>query len=132
MPIYEYQCDACEHRFERRQSFHDEPVRECPECQGVTRRLLHPAGIIFKGSGWYVTDSRPSSANSNGERSNGKSEKSVTDGVAESAGVSKTENGSSKTDKATSKTEAASSSTASASKKSDSGTTSSASSAAST
>jgi putative FmdB family regulatory protein len=58
VPIYEYECDACRSRFERRQGFHDEPVAECPECQGPVRRLIHPAPIIFKGSGFYVTDSR--------------------------------------------------------------------------
>jgi putative FmdB family regulatory protein len=59
MPIYEYECQACRHRFERRQSFRDEPVKVCPECGGATRRLLQAPPIIFKGSGWYATDSRP-------------------------------------------------------------------------
>ena len=59
MPIYEYQCEACGHRFERRQGFHDAPVTICPECGGATRRLLQAPPIIFKGSGWYATDSRP-------------------------------------------------------------------------
>ena len=58
MPIYEYECNDCRSRFERRQGFHDEPVAECPECKGKVRRLIHPAPIIFKGSGFYVTDSR--------------------------------------------------------------------------
>ena len=70
MPLYEYQCGACEARFERRQGFHDEPVRVCPECGGATRRVLFPAGIIFKGSGWYVTDSRPATSST---ATNGKS-----------------------------------------------------------
>src|SRR5918998_1418771 len=64
MPLYEYQCNTCAMRFERRQSFTDEPIRTCPECGGETRRVLFPAGIIFKGSGWYVTDSRKSTASS--------------------------------------------------------------------
>ena len=58
MPIYEYECRECGTRFERMQSFQDEPVRVCPTCGGETRRVLHPVGVIFKGSGWYVTDSR--------------------------------------------------------------------------
>jgi putative FmdB family regulatory protein len=58
MPIYDYACDQCRHRFEARQSFADEPLTICPECQGHIRRVIHPSGIIFKGSGWYVTDSR--------------------------------------------------------------------------
>ncbi len=61
MPTYEYECAACRHRFERRQKIDEEPVRICPECGGATRRVLHPVGIIFKGSGWYITDSRSSS-----------------------------------------------------------------------
>ncbi len=58
MPIYEYACDNCGHRFEARQSFADDPLTTCPECQGHIRRVIHASGIIFKGSGWYVTDSR--------------------------------------------------------------------------
>lgn len=61
MPVYEYQCQACGHQFERKQSFSDEPIKVCPECGGATRKLLSRPGIVFKGSGWYITDSRPSS-----------------------------------------------------------------------
>jgi putative FmdB family regulatory protein len=60
MPIYEYECTACKQRFERSQRFADPPVTECPECGGPVRRVLFPAGIVFKGSGWYITDSRKS------------------------------------------------------------------------
>jgi|SRR5581483_12278620 len=60
MPIYEYECSACRNRFERSQRFSDPPVTECPECGGPVRRVLFPAGIVFKGSGWYITDSRTS------------------------------------------------------------------------
>lgn len=62
MPIYEYQCKACGVRFERVQRFSDDPVRICPECGGEVYRLLQPVGIIFKGSGFYVTDHRSSSS----------------------------------------------------------------------
>lgn len=61
MPIYEYACTGCGHRFEKKQSFNDQPLAECPECAAQVQRVLHPAGIIFKGSGWYITDSRASS-----------------------------------------------------------------------
>jgi putative FmdB family regulatory protein len=47
-------------RFERRQSFNDDPITVCPECEGRVRRLIQPAGIVFKGSGFYVTDNRSS------------------------------------------------------------------------
>ena len=62
MPIYEYECQDCEHAFEVRQGFHDEPVAECPKCAGTSRRVIHPAPIIFKGSGFYVTDSKKPNA----------------------------------------------------------------------
>jgi putative FmdB family regulatory protein len=57
MPLYEYQCDACHHRFERIQKFSDPPVDVCPNCgKGPVRKLLSSPAIQFKGSGWYVTD----------------------------------------------------------------------------
>lgn len=62
MPLYEYQCQECGLRFERRQHFSDKPVTVCPECEGPVVRLIHPAGIIFKGSGFYVTDNRSKSS----------------------------------------------------------------------
>lgn len=58
MPIYAYECKECGVRFERRQSFSDDPISICPECEGQVHRLIQPAGIIFKGSGFYVTDNR--------------------------------------------------------------------------
>ncbi|NIN66377.1 MAG: hypothetical protein GTO63_17135 [Anaerolineae bacterium] len=58
MPIYEYECKACNRSFERLQRFSDEPVKACPECGGPVRRVIQPVGIIFKGSGFYVTDNR--------------------------------------------------------------------------
>jgi putative FmdB family regulatory protein len=70
MPIYEYECTTCGHRFEVKQRFSDEPVASCPSCGNAVRRLLYPAGIIFKGSGFYITDYKRSG------RSNGKSESS--------------------------------------------------------
>jgi putative FmdB family regulatory protein len=56
MPLYEYQCDACEHRFELIQKFSDPPVEKCPVCGGSVRKLLSSPAIQFKGSGWYITD----------------------------------------------------------------------------
>lgn len=56
MPIYEYLCEKCSHQFELIQKFSDPPVTECPECKGNLRKLISSPGIMFKGSGWYVTD----------------------------------------------------------------------------
>lgn len=58
MPTYEYKCDKCSFRFEKRQRFDEEPLVICPQCEGKLRRVFHSAPIIFKGSGFYVTDSR--------------------------------------------------------------------------
>jgi putative FmdB family regulatory protein len=60
VPVYEYQCLDKGHRFEIRQGFNDEPVTTCPECDAEVRRVIHPVGIVFKGSGFYATDSRKS------------------------------------------------------------------------
>ena len=73
MPVYEYECNKCSHRFEMRQGFHDDPQAECPKCKEIARRVFHPAPIIFKGSGFYVTDHRKSSGT---EMSKGESEAS--------------------------------------------------------
>jgi putative FmdB family regulatory protein len=56
MPLYEYQCDACGHRFELIQKFSDPPVEKCPKCGGAVRKLVSSPAFQFKGSGWYVTD----------------------------------------------------------------------------
>ena len=56
MPLYEYECDDCGHRFERIQKFSDELATTCPKCSGALRKLLSSPAIQFKGSGWYITD----------------------------------------------------------------------------
>lgn len=69
MPTYEYQCKSCSHRFEIWQKMADEPLTTCPECGGTIRRVLFPAGIVFKGSGFYKTDHAISPAASDNEQS---------------------------------------------------------------
>jgi putative FmdB family regulatory protein len=60
MPTYEYECTKCGHRFELLQSITDKPRRRCPQCRGKVRKLIGGGvGISFKGSGFYVTDSKP-------------------------------------------------------------------------
>jgi putative FmdB family regulatory protein len=58
MPIYDYHCDHCGHSFSQVQSYRDEPVAKCPNCGKKPRRLIAPSAVVFKGSGWYKTDSR--------------------------------------------------------------------------
>jgi putative FmdB family regulatory protein len=62
MPTYTYRCDTCGHGFEAVQRFADDPLTECPECGAPIRRVIQPVGVVFKGSGWYITDSRPKSS----------------------------------------------------------------------
>src|SRR5450631_769715 len=58
MPIYTYECENCGVRFEAKQSFSDMPLTVCPECEGHIHRVIQPVGVVFKGSGFYVTDNR--------------------------------------------------------------------------
>lgn len=68
MPTYQYACTACGHQLEAVQSFADEPLTECPTCEGRLRKIFSAVGIVFKGSGFYRTDSR---GNGSGGRSDG-------------------------------------------------------------
>ncbi len=61
MPTYQYRCESCFTFLERRQSFDEKPLAECPTCGGELRRVLNPANLIFKGSGWYCTDKKTDS-----------------------------------------------------------------------
>ena len=56
MPLYEYQCKKCKHKFEKIQKFSDRPIRKCPECGGPVEKIQHAPAVQFKGTGWYVTD----------------------------------------------------------------------------
>jgi putative FmdB family regulatory protein len=60
MPLYAYECKECGVRFDRRQGFDDAPIKICPECEGEVHRLIQPAQIVFKGSGFYSTDHKSS------------------------------------------------------------------------
>ena len=72
MPTYEYVCSACGHRLEVFQTFSEDPLVECLECGGSLRRVFHPVGILFKGSGFYSTDARKKTSS----RANGSSQDS--------------------------------------------------------
>src|SRR5690348_4602993 len=84
MPLYEYQCKKCGHRFEKIQKFSDKMVKKCPECGGVVEQMISAPAVQFKGSGWYVTDyaKKSTSAGSSGGDSGSKDksdDKSKTD-----------------------------------------------------
>lgn len=78
MPTYQYACTACGHRFEAVQSFSDSALTECPECAGKLRKLFGSVGVVFKGSGFYRTDSRNGSSASSPAASSGPETKSET------------------------------------------------------
>lgn len=85
MPTYAYRCGACEHQFDQAQRFADDPLRECPVCGGLIRRVIQPVGIVFKGSGWYITDSRMAASDAKtAAKTDGKSD-GKSDGKAEPA-----------------------------------------------
>ena len=73
MPIYDYQCICCGHRFELRQGFDAEPVEVCPRCQGKAPRQFHSVAMIYKGSGFYTTDYARKHLSVPGESVNGAS-----------------------------------------------------------
>ena len=119
MPLYEYQCDACAHRFEVIQKYSDPHIEVCPKCGGAVKKLLSSPAIQFKGSGWYITDyaragkseggvsagknESGGSADKKGEggsesKADSKSDSSTSDSKSESKSESKTE---SKTDSKT-------------------------------
>ncbi|MEI7860632.1 MAG: FmdB family zinc ribbon protein, partial [Acidimicrobiales bacterium] len=66
MPTYEYRCESCATNFDVVQSFHDDPLTECPTCGSPVRKVFGSVGIVFKGSGFYKTDSRSGSGSKSG------------------------------------------------------------------
>ena len=68
MPTYQYSCTECGHFFEQFQSFTDDALTVCPECEGRLRKVFNAVGVVFKGSGFYRTDSRAGSSSTGGEK----------------------------------------------------------------
>ena len=87
MPTYEYQCQECGERMEVFQKFSDKPLRVHPECGGKLQKVFHASGIVFKGSGYYVTDSRKKS--SEPKKSDAKGDSKKGDSKADSKSESK-------------------------------------------
>ena len=73
MPLYEYQCKKCHHRFEKIQKFSDPHAKKCPDCGGPVEQVISAPAVQFKGSGWYVTDYAKKSAGASAEASSGSS-----------------------------------------------------------
>jgi putative FmdB family regulatory protein len=103
MPTYEYQCRTCSHRFETWQKMTDQPLTICPECGGPIRRLLFPAGIVFKGSGFYKTDNGPGRSNAS-ENGHGSANGHKQSEAASESKTTESGSGSSDTSSTTSKT----------------------------
>ena len=107
MPLYEYECESCAHRFEVIQKFSDAPISVCPKCGGPVQKLLSSPAIQFKGSGFYLTDygrgtgSKSESANTKA----GKAESGATSGSGDSA--AKSDSGSADTKSSASETSSA-------------------------
>jgi putative FmdB family regulatory protein len=94
MPLYEYQCKKCHHRFERIQRFSDPHVKKCPDCGGPVEQMVSAPAVQFKGTGWYVTDypkksSEGSSSSSNGESGSKKEDKKESKAEAKSESSTK-------------------------------------------
>ena len=101
MPTYEYVCKSCGHELEVQQSFTDEPLTVCPECQGALRKVFGNIAVTFKGSGFYKTDNRSGSGKKTDSSSDSSSE-SKTETKSETKSESKAETKSeSKTDSST-------------------------------
>ncbi len=94
MPKYDYRCSGCGSVYEKREGFDAPSVQSCPSCGAEARRVLTPPAIVFKGSGWYATDSRKGSASD-----------STSTPAAGSSDTSSTTSDSAKTDSAPAKTE---------------------------
>lgn len=94
MPTYQYACTACSHRFEAVQSFTDSTLTECPECTGRLRKVFSSVGIVFKGSGFYRTDSRSGgrvdATSSSSDKSSSSSDSSNSSSSDSSSGSSPT------------------------------------------
>lgn len=98
MPTYAYACTECDHRFETVQSFSDDALTVCPECEGRLRKVFNSVGVVFKGSGFYRTDSRstgsasapaaPSESSSSSSSSSSSTSKSDSSGSSTSSSSS--------------------------------------------
>ncbi|MFZ2511402.1 MAG: FmdB family zinc ribbon protein [Gordonia sp. (in: high G+C Gram-positive bacteria)] len=82
MPTYSYACTNCDNAFDAQQAFSDDALTVCPACNGKLRKMFNSVGVVFKGSGFYRTDSRGSSSSSDTSTSSGSSSSSSTSSAA--------------------------------------------------
>lgn len=86
MPTYGYQCTECKHEFSVFQNMKDDPITACPQCGEKVKRLLYPVGIVFKGTGWYINDSRAPEKSEKTESPDKAESKEKTEPVVAAAG----------------------------------------------
>ena len=89
MPLYEYECKKCGHRFEKIQLYSDKMVKKCPECGGQVEQMISAPAVQFKGSGWYVTDYAKKTSSPGSSGSGESSSKDKKDDKSKSDGASK-------------------------------------------
>jgi putative FmdB family regulatory protein len=90
VPTYQYACTECGHRFEAVQSFYDDALTHCPQCDGRLRKVFNAVGVVFKGSGFYRTDSRSSPTSSSESSSSSGSGGSSDSGSSSTASTAST------------------------------------------
>ena len=93
MPVYQYACTECGHQLEARQSFTDDPLTECPTCEGRLRKVLSAVGVVFKGTGFYRTDSRKETPAASSASTAGASGGGASDGASGKGGDSASSSG---------------------------------------
>ena len=94
MPTYQYACKECGHAFDQVQSFSDDTLTVCPECEGRLRKVFNAVGVVFKGSGFYRTDSRGKSSSSEAATSSGESKGESSSGESKSDSKKESKSGS--------------------------------------
>ena len=118
MPLYEYECKKCGHRFEKIQKFSDRMVKKCPECGGQVEQMISAPAVQFKGSGWYVTDYAKKSSSPGSSGNSDSSSKEKKDDKPKSESSSKDSSSKESSSKESSSKDSSSSSKESSSKES--------------
>ncbi|MET4164561.1 MULTISPECIES: FmdB family zinc ribbon protein [Gordonia] len=107
MPTYSYACTECDNKFDIVQSFSDDSLTECPQCAGRLRKLFNSVGIVFKGSGFYRTDSRPGSSSDTSTSSSSSESSSSSSSTSSDSSSSSSKSDSSSSSSTKSETKAA-------------------------